>query len=261
MADVKFGRRPAYHDVRVPRFASVGQALPAPPLNANWYADIESWPVLANDRVGDCVEAAVLHLIQQQSRYAPPYLGLQASDAEAIALYSAVAGYVPGDDATDQGSYVLGPNGVMQYWTNTGVTIGGVLNKCAAYLAVNPADETQWMQAINVFGGLLAGISLPQTVVAHAEVPFVWSDPTGPVAGGHEILLVGYETTPHGRVYDLISWGQHYRATSAFLRACLDEAVCVYDRISLDARGLNAAGIDEVTLLADMTALKSEGIG
>lgn len=261
MAPVKFGRRPAYHDVRVPRLSSLNATLPPPPLNANWYADIEAWPMLANDQVGNCVEAAILHLIQQQSRYAPPYLGLAASDAEAIGFYSAVTGYVPGNEATDQGSYVMGPNGAMQYWLNHGVAIGGVVNKCAAYLALNPADETQWMQAINVFGGVLAGISLPQNVVARPDVPFVWSDPTGAIAGGHEILLVGYETTPHGRVYDLISWGGYYRATAAFLRACLDEAVCVYDRISLDARGLNAAGIDEASLLADMTALKAEGIG
>jgi hypothetical protein len=102
---------------------------------------------------------------------------------------------------------------------------------------------------------MLAGISLPAVIMEADEVPYLWHDYSGPVAGGHEIWINGYETLNMGVVYDLISWGGRYRATEDFLMHCLDEAVVVVDEVELNARGVNAAGLNKAQLTADMALL------
>jgi hypothetical protein len=100
------------------------------------------------------------------------------------------------------------------------------------------------------------GIRLPMAIAEAEVLPFVWEQASGPVAGGHEILLVGYQEVAGEMLYDLVSWGALYRATGDFLQAVTDEAVCVYDRAGLNARGVNASGLDENALLAYMSRLR-----
>jgi hypothetical protein len=86
-------------------------------------------------------------------------------------------------------------------------------------------------------------------------VPYLWHDFSGPVAGGHEIWINGYETLNMGRVYDLISWGGRYRATEDFLLHCMDEAVVVVDEVEINARGVTASGLSMAQLTTDMRML------
>lgn len=251
------GKREARIDHRIPRFSAV-TSLPDPPPNANWYADVPLWGMLGNDDVGDCVIAAAMHQIMQLDAYRNPGDGLIPTTQEAVTAYSAVTGYVPGDANTDQGTYVLGQGGLIEYWSKTGLLCGGELNKPAAFCQITHKDPKQWQQAISTFGSLMIGMQLPQAIVAADDTPFVWDEYSGPVAGGHEVLLVGYETVAGTVVYDLVSWGTMYRAAEEFLLNVVDETVCVYDRVSLDARGVDPAGIDDQTLLAYMTRLQTE---
>ena len=78
------------------------------------------------------------------------------------------------------------------------------------------------------------------------------------IAGGHEVLLVGYQPSPDGNLYDLISWGAHYRATERFLFSRLDEAVAVVNSAFLDAEGHDPVGLHLPELLADMALLREE---
>lgn len=250
------GKREAVLDHRVPRLMVQAGGLPPPPAESNWYAGVPEWGMLANDRAGCCVDAAILHMIWQQRCYTgapnPP-----PTDEEALAFYSANTGYDPSDPLTDQGSYVLGPNGALQYWLTHGVTCGGVPNHPAAFMQVHVTVPMQWRRAIHYFGSAMIGLRLPESIAAGPEVPFVWRDPSGPVAGGHEVLAVGYQTVGTDVLYDIVSWGARYRVTEAFLLGCMDEIVCVYDRESFLARGISPAGISEINLLSQMTALRS----
>jgi hypothetical protein len=248
------GKREARHDHRLPHFSLV-TAFPDPPDSSNWYADVPEWGELGNLDVGDCVVAAAMHCIMQGSAYANPGKGLIGSTSEAIASYSAIGGYVRGNLATDQGLFVAGPGGLLEYWAKNGLPVGGVVSKPSGIMQLQLGATMRWKQAISTFGGVMFGMQLPQNVVASADTPFVWNNPNGPSAGGHEVYAVGYQKVANIVLYDLISWGQRYRATEEFLEAVVDEAFCVYDPISLDARGKNAAGIDEVALLGMMQIL------
>ena len=260
----KLGKLPARHDARVPRMSKHAKGLAAPPPFANWYAAVERWEMLANGPdvdltpVGDCVVAAVMHSIYQERVYSGAGHARPPTGREALATYSAVGGYIPGDANTDQGLYMMGPGGMMDYWLKKGVMCGGAINTPAAFMAVTQPEPLEWQQAISVFGSLLIGIQLPESIVGAEEVPFIWNDTKGPIAGGHEVLLVGYQPSPDGNLYDLISWGAHYRATERFLFSRLDEAVAVVNSAFLDAEGHDPVGLHLPELLADMALLREE---
>ena len=214
--------------------------------------------MLGNDVAGDCVEAAILHCIMQQDAYLTPGAGLVATDDEALGFYSALTGYDPNNPNSDNGSMVMGPQGAMQYWCSHGVTAGGKLNKASVYLATDAHNPVQIQQAVDIFGSALVGIDFPIQLLSQPIVPFIWDDVSGP-REGHEVLVVGYDTIGTLVMYDLVSWGQMFRIPEPALLQIIEEAVAVYDRASLDARGVNAAGVPEATLLADMAALRALG--
>ena len=257
MPDLKLGKRPHRADSRIPHMTDATQGqLPSPPKTVNWYADspADGWGILGNDAWGDCVEAAAFHCIEQLSNYAgSPVVG---TEQETLALYSAITGFDPNDPNTDQGTYVLGHGGLIEYWAKHGITIGGANNKVSGFLQITHKDPKRWQQGIWIFGGLLLGFMVPESLMAADTVPDVWEQFSGPMAGGHEIWINGYETVAGRTTYDLISWGQRYRATEEFLLNLMDEAVVVVDPAEMNARGVNAAGLSMAQLLTDMWVLK-----
>ena len=258
MALVRLGRLPAVVDDRVPFMSDLTAAkvLPPPPPAVNWYAGVGAWGMLGNDTVGNCVEAMTGHATDQFTSYAGA--PLVATTAEALALYSDVTGYNPADPNTDQGTVMLGAGGMMQYWAKTGVVFGGTRSFAKAYLQLKLGGGMQWIQqAIHYFGGIGFGLDLPENVVAGNTIPFLWDNPSGPVAGGHEVWIDGYETIGGILRFDLITWGQRCRMTAKFFEATGQEAVAIYDPDSLNARGLNADDFDAAELLAAMQAIKA----
>jgi len=250
----KLGKRPAMTDDRVPRMSQIGgQRLPPPPSTANWYAGIGTWPMLMNDEIGDCVEAAILHCVQQFSTYAGN--PLTPTDAECLAFYRGATGYDPANAATDQGSYVLGPQGVMQFWTIQGAMCGGKLTKVDKFCQIRQKNPTEWKQGIWLFGGLLVGLMLPESVF---DQGYIWRDATGPVAGGHEVWVDGYQMLAGSTFYDFVSWGQRYRMSESFMLSCVDETICVIDDTEINTRGKNAAGLDLAQLTHDMDLMRRQ---
>jgi hypothetical protein len=258
MAQVKLGRLPAVQDDRVPFLGDLAAAaaLPAPPDVVDWYAGIADWGMLANDTVGDCVEACVGHATLEFTTYAGT--PREPTDAEALALYTGITGYNPANAATDQGTLILGPSGAMQYWATRGVTFGGQRSFAKAFAQLKKRETMVWFQqAIHYFGGIVLGLDLPENVVAGDTIPFLWDDPSGPIAGGHCIWICGYETVAGQMRFDAVSWGQRVRLTEEFLVGTFQEAVTVYDPDSLNARGLNADDFDAAELVAAMKAIKA----
>ena len=80
-------------------------AVPAPPAEVDFYSKVEAWGMLLNDQLGDCVAAAIGHVVESESSYAQP-AEVVVTDAEVLAQYERVGGYVPGQPNTDQGENV-----------------------------------------------------------------------------------------------------------------------------------------------------------
>jgi hypothetical protein len=249
----KLGKREAVDDPRVPRLSQLGGTnLPQPPTGVIWYAAVGEWGMLGNDYAGDCVEAGGLHALLQMSTYAGK--PIVPSTEDAINWYKAT-GFVPGDESTDQGSYVLGPDGMIPYWHTTGIRAAGQHNKLCSFAQIKRKNATEWCQGIWLFGGVLLGLALPEAIVSGPEIPYVWSNFSGPTAGGHEIWVNGYQMDGSRRMYDLISWGGRYRATEEFLMNVVDECVIIVDPAEMNARGVTATGLNYDQLLADLKVL------
>lgn len=247
------GKRPARKDYRIARLSRYAPLLPAPPRSANYYSEITAWGMLGNDTAGDCIVAAVDHGIYQERTYAnPDSVIVPPTTAEAITTYSAVGGYVPGNPATDQGLYMLGNGGMMEYWAKNGIICGGILNRPAAYTQITQPNIVEWEQAVAIYGSLLLGLQLPENIVSGEEPPAIWRNWRGPVAGGHEIIAVGYSKPGKETLFDIISWGRRFQADGAFLQHCVDEAVAVANAAFIGASGTDPGGLTLAMLESDM---------
>ena len=71
---VKLGKLPHRHDPRTLQFARYldQTALPAPPATLDDTKGVASWPMYANDRIGDCTCAAAAHMVEVWTTLAPP---------------------------------------------------------------------------------------------------------------------------------------------------------------------------------------------
>jgi hypothetical protein len=197
--------------------------------------------VLGNDQVGDCAEAAALHLIQAQQANVGNVVTPTTEDA--INLYSAVTGYNPNDPSTDQGTVYTD---LLTYWKKTGITIGSTLHKIVGFAALDISSIAQLRYAAYTFGGILLGLNLPAQCENDTSN---WNFGAGlQVAGGHAVPQLG-EGSVGGK---LDSWGIEIPFSWPFMAAYLDEAYVVVSPDWLSAQQKSPTGLDLNGLVAAM---------
>lgn len=250
--NLKLGRkppRPTDQHLKLRSFLDPTK-LPAPPPKIDWGVFVNDWAMLKNDQLGDCVPAGILHCAQLAT--AITATEFHPTDEEAIALYQAVGGYVPGNEATDQGCVM---HDVMQYLVDTG--FGGQKLDAFAELDVSRfATQMNLLQEIklanHLFGPLPIGINLPRSAMDQFEAGQPW-DVTleqSPILGGHCVVIVGYDEN----YFRVVTWGQVVKVTPAFLQRCLEEAYVLLSKLWFPAgEAPNALHYDE--LLAAFKAL------
>jgi hypothetical protein len=211
--------------------------------------------VYLNDQLGDCVIAGIAHVVGtlRGNSGAAPFL---YSNDEIVALYSAIGGYVPGDASTDQG---CNEQTALNYWQNNGAPAGST-HRIVGWIAVNPADPTEFRTALWLFENLYFGMELPDPWInpAPASSNFVW-DVAGPADpnNGHCVVGVGY--TPQGVIID--TWGMTGLMTDAAIGqyASSNSGGELYAVLSQDA--INRAtmkapsGFDWSQLVADFDSM------
>jgi hypothetical protein len=243
----KLGKSPPRIDPRTLQLASYLRAtvLPPPPASVDWGTKITQWPMMANDRIGDCTTAAAGHCIQEWTTDAgDPYL---PPDAEIIAAYAAVSGYDPATGRHDTGAVELD---VLNYWRQTGIA-GRTLR---AYVALEPGNLDHVRDTVSIFGNCYIGLALPLS----AQDQSTWSVPPGGAHGqgapgswgGHAVPVVAYD--PRGLT--VVTWGALQRMTWGFWSAYCDEAYALLSDDFLTA-DRTPAGIDLASLQADLEAV------
>jgi hypothetical protein len=193
--------------------------------------------LFGNDHLGDCTCAAVanytLLAAAKASRPVP-----QISDQDVIARYSKVAGYVPGNPATDQGAVELD---VLNDWRHdplAGVTL-------VAFAAIDTADTELLRYAIQLFGAAYVGLALPTS--AQGQVGGLWDTAAGMQPGswgGHAVILTDADWTLGTHELACATWGAEQRMTEAFWRACGDEAYAPLTDAFRDVPGLDYAALE-----------------
>lgn len=242
----RLGKSSPSHDARTLMAGKYMQALPPAPASVDWTGPV-SFPcgMAMNDKLGDCTCAAAAHSVQLTTANAnPPEVTLP--DSAVLALYEAACGYNPADPSSDRGGV---ERCVLNYWRQNG--IGGAGHAISAYAAVNPLNQAEVSQAINLFCFVYIGVMLP--VSAQSQVGGVWDvDNTTAGApgswGGHAVIVCQYD--PAGLT--VITWGAKQRMTWDFWKRYVDEAyVCLTpDWIAKD--GQSPSGFDLAALQADL---------
>jgi hypothetical protein len=211
-----------------------------------------------NDTLGDCVVAAIEHIVGVFTGNADGGTPFEYTQDQTLATYSGACGYVPGYPATDNGCDI---QQTLGYWQS-----GGVPNpsnhKIVGWLAVNPADATEMQTALWLFENLIFGIALPDAWISPfpSSSGFVWDVAGAPDPyNGHCFPGVAYDATG----ITISTWAMLGKITYAAIAeyAAASAQGELYTAISQDqlniASGLAPNGFDWVQLTADFQALGS----
>ena len=248
----KLGKLPVRHDPRTFKLADYVHALPAAPPVVDWTAKVPAYGMLCNDELGCCVIAGMMHLAMQQHAAA----GLPVvvpSDADVIAAYSAIGGYVPGDPGTDNGCVMLD---ALKYWRKNGLTFGGVKHPITAFAAVPLHNAPKLASALWLFGGGLDGVALPLS----AQGAKAWRTPknkrgkNAPGSWGGHCIDVAADNTP-AKLLEPITWGEKIPEDWGFRDAYCEESYVVFTPEWIEANGNSPCGFNRDALLADLKAL------
>jgi hypothetical protein len=259
--NVKLGRhRPVAHCPRLKlKDYLVTASLPTPPASTDYSPKASSALSLIymNDSLGDCVIAGGYHVVGVETGNADGGTPFIATDAQILADYGAIGGYVPGDPSTDQG---CDEETALNYWTQTGFANG---TKLHGFMAVDATNQVEVQQAMFLFENLYFGFELPDSWISPfpSASGFVWDVGTPDPENGHCIMGVGYNDA--GVQVD--SWGLIGTVTWAAVAQLAVEVSGgqLFTMLSPDqvAKAQTTApnGIDWNTLLADFGSLGGRG--
>jgi len=223
---MKLGKKPYRHDPRTLLLEDYvdGSHLPLIPASYDQGTRITDWPMLANDRLGDCTSAGAGHAVQTFVADSRDVI-LNVTDTNAINFYE-LFGYNPDDPNTDQGANELD---VLRVWSKVGYPVtdaAGTVDKhrIAAYTLVNPRNMRLQKAAIYLFGGLYSGVALPaiaQEMGDHWMLPSDLGDPYAQPGswGGHCVWTVSYDANG----VKVVSWGQLITVDWNFIAHYFDE--------------------------------------
>lgn len=197
---MKLGRkRPEKKGMRV-HLRDYLKALPSPPSSVDYsrLATSALANVYDNDSLGCCVVSAGYHVVGVETGNAGNLF--TATDAQIIADYGSIGGYVPGDPSTDNG---CDERTAFQQWINGGFADG---TKLTGWAVIDGTNPTEIMTALFLFENLFFGMELPDAWISPfpSASGFTW-DVAGPAnpSNGHAVCGVGY--TPLGVQID--TWG------------------------------------------------------
>jgi hypothetical protein len=236
------GKLPVRTDVRtlaLARYVDSSQ-LPTPPNAFDETSNVDSWPMYANDRIGDCTTAAAAHMIEAWTAAGRGHAILLSERAVLDAFdHVKVSDPITGEE----GAIELD---VLRYWRKNG--IGG--HDIGAYARVAVWDQRLVQTAAWLFGGLYIGLQLPLT--AHEQPVWDWTGSlTGPARpgtwGGHAVDVVRFDKNG----LTVVTWGRLQELTWSFWNRYCDEAYCILSDDFLQ-KGSAPNGFDLAALRADL---------
>lgn len=212
--------------------------LPTPPVKIDHSSRLPSKiGMMGNDKYGDCAIAAPGHMVQSWTTYAD-FPMKTIPDADILKSYFTLS-------PNDQGCNMLD---VMNYWRKTG--IGS--DKCEAFVETGIANVTQAKLAIQYFGSLYIGMSLPNT---NTFGPWSVKTPTWPAQrnNGHAVALLAYDDSKE--MFRVATWGEVWDMSYGWFKKYCDESYAVLNDVSLNATGLSPEGFNLAALQFDLAHL------
>ena len=253
MTALKLGKLAPTHDSRDLLFAHYrdDSALKPAPVGFDHTGLVANpWGMLGNDLWGDCALAGPAHEHMQTSAAAGKQVTFTLDAV--LAAYSAVTGFDPhagpsGDNPTDKGSDV---RKVLKYRAATGlVDTAGASHKIGAYIALEPGNWTELLDALYLFESVGIGIEFPGSAMDQFNAHKPWSVVAGArTEGGHYVPVFARPTASSALC---VTWGAPQRFTRTFYEKYCDEAWAILSPEMLSA-GKTLEGFDLTQLQADL---------
>jgi len=216
----------------------------------DWLSLVTQWPMYGNDQYGDCVWAAIGHMIEAWTRYSHG-VAIEVTTQALLTGYSATTGFNPnaplvnGVNPTDNGTVIAD---ALDYWLKVG--IAG--HKILAYAQVQ--DPTKIFAAMRVFGGMMIGVNFPQSAMDQFNAGKPWSVVRkSPIIGGHAVH-VGYD----GTEYKGITWAAVEGISDPWWKTYVEEAWVVITPEWLEASGRTPTGLNLQGLGMSFAALTNQ---
>lgn len=243
----KLPARPGAVKLKLRKYISLSR-LPNPPVEFGHENLVDSWGMLGNDQVGDCVLAGAAHETMLWNKAAG--LTIPFNDQCVLADYSAITGYDPNDPNSDRGTDM---QQAAKFRQTTGLQDQlGNRHKIAAYLAIEPGDVQHMLAAAYVFQAIAVGVEFPDAAMDQFGSNEVWQLKDGAqVEGGHYIPLVARMDG----FFWCVTWGKLQPMEDDWLNKYNDETL-VYLSEEMLAGGKTIDGFDLDQLKADLEALR-----
>ncbi len=242
---LKLGKLPKKENPRTLTLAKY-VTLPVVPHAFAWEYNLDAWGMMGNDQIGDCTCACAGHMLMEWT--SRTYGTVTPTDQQIIAAYSAITGYVPGNESTDNGAAITD---VLAYWQNTGIAS----HKILGWAAIDVSNVANLKAAVALFGAIDIGFNVPQSAMDAFGKGQPWNDTTDTnIVGGHSVPVMGYG----GLGCTCITWGQRQQMSWAFFSAYCDEAyACITEDFITRAQVTPVFGLNLAALQADLEALKA----
>lgn len=251
---MKLGKLPHTEDKRDLLFSSYRETavtLPTPPKAFGYGALVgqSSWGMLGNDRAGDCVWASAAHQTMLWNA-AEKNQVTQFSSESVLSDYSKVTGYDPVTGANDNGTEI---RTALKYRQKTGILdANGQRHKIGAYVALDPTNTTQMLEALYLFGIVEIGIQFPSYAMDEFNQGKAWTyRAQHTIEGGHDIPLVARPSTTY---LQLVTWAKMIKASNSFIKHFCDEAWAIISPEFLTS-GTSPLGFNLTQLTQDLAAL------
>lgn len=222
--------------------------LPVPPDHFR-HDTPPPWNDYANSDCGDCVFAGAANMTalweHEGGLPLPPF-----DDESVVSAYSAVTGYDPADEDTDNGTNMADG---FSYWRKTGLPdAAGKRHKIDAYAWVQ-LDNMRFLKAsLWLLGAVGIGFMFPDYAMDQFYEG-LWEVKDGDVAGGHFVPCVGI--AENGNLI-CVSWGREVEMTPEFYREYADEVVGVIETDRLDkTTRLSPEGFNVTRLQQDLATV------
>jgi hypothetical protein len=218
-SSLKFGRKPAVHDLRS-MLSAVAMARhldplgPPPPVCNNYVDAVEkivggtdAWLMLGNgpdpsnpagipDGCGDCTDADTGHT--RMLRTANTGQIVIPTTDQVLQLYTARTGFDPATGANDNGDE---ETGLCRYLVDTG-WLGERADNTAM---IDPGNLNHLKWGVQIFGHVRLGFNVPQSFMDQFNAGQPIRDVRDHrIIGGHDVPIVHYDN----RYFYIVTWGK-----------------------------------------------------
>lgn len=258
--DYKLGKTPARPDAIKFKFSKYLDKkelkLPKHPENFGHERVIarKDWGMLGNDKYGCCVWSGAAHETRMWGYMGGVHGGAWFRDQDVLSDYHDLTGFNPSEPSTDNGTDM---QKAAEYRRTVGIVDGhGRRHKISAYLALEPGNLEQHLQAMYLFGVVGIGIRFPNVFADQFDrnQPWAYVSDRHAWAGknGHYIPFV----SKRGDYLNCVTWGRLQPFEVDAWQRTNDESVA-YVSSEMLINGKSPEAFDYASLMSDLEALKT----